>query len=62
MNNSVFGNSIENVRSRVNVELVNSKAMKALRAHDCKYRRSLARLKTSVNLKKAGMASRSIAI
>ena len=47
MNNSLFGKTIENIRTRVNVELVNSKAMKALRAHDRKYRQSLARLKKS---------------
>ena len=47
MNNSVFGKTIENIRTRVNVELVNSTAMKALRAHDGKYRQSLARLKKS---------------
>ena len=47
MKNSVFGKAIENIRTRVNVELVSSKAMKASRAQDCKYRQSLARLKNS---------------
>ena len=55
MNNSVFGKTMENIRNRVDIRLVNNIAKKLTAKPNCKHRNIFSENLVSIHMKKTSL-------